>query len=74
MYKNPILLICFVLVVGLSASTAVAELVAYYPLEEGSCDIVHFFQGGSYTGGGVVLPVDEWKSIELSRRATDSKE
>ncbi len=74
MYKKPILLICFVVVVGLSASTAVAELVAYYPLEEGSGDIVHFFLGGSYPGGGVVLPVDEWKSIELSRRVTDSKE
>ena len=74
MYKKPILLICFVLVLGLAANTAVAELVAYYPLDEGIGDIVHFFQGGSYSGGGVVLPVDEWKSIELSRRATDSKE
>ena len=59
---------------GLSASTAVAELVAYYPLEEGSGDIVDFFQGDSYPGGGVVPPVDEWKSIELNRRANDSKE
>ncbi|MHC4643073.1 MAG: LamG domain-containing protein [Planctomycetota bacterium] len=36
MYKKPILLICFVLVLSLTANTAVAELVAYYPLDEGS--------------------------------------
>ncbi len=74
MCNKKFLLISSVLVLGLAANTAVAELVAYYPLEEGSGDIVHFFQGGSYPGGGVVLPVDEWKSIELSRRVTDSKE
>jgi hypothetical protein len=29
---------------------------------------------GNCPGGGVVLPVDECKSIELGRRATESKE
>ena len=33
-----------------------------------------FFRGGSYPGGCVVLPVDESKSRQLSRRATESKE
>jgi len=74
MVKKLSFIISFVVVLSLAANTADAELVAYYPLDEGSGDIVHFFQGGSYPGGGVVLPVDEWKSIELSRRATDSKE
>ncbi|MHC4694604.1 MAG: hypothetical protein ACYS67_17835 [Planctomycetota bacterium] len=74
MCKKLLFIFSLVLVLGLTANTPVAELVAYYPLDEGSGDIVHFFQGGSYPGGGVVLPVDEWKSIELSRRATDSKE
>jgi len=75
MVKKLSFIISFVVVLSLAANTAVAELVAYYPLDEGSGDdIVHFFLGGSYPGGGVVLPVDEWKSIELSRRATDSKE
>jgi hypothetical protein len=63
-YKKLLFLFSLVLVLGLAANTAVAELVAYYPLDEGSGDIVHFFQGGSYPGGGVVLPVDE--SSQLS--------
>ena len=35
-------------------------------------NVRQFFQGGVYAGGCVILPVDECKSIELGRKATDS--
>ena len=42
--------VSFALVLGLAASTAVADLVAYYPLDEGSGDTATDASGNGHNG------------------------
>ncbi|MFZ2149517.1 MAG: PA14 domain-containing protein, partial [Sedimentisphaerales bacterium] len=50
MSKKLTFLVSFTLVLGLAAATAVAELVAYYPLDEGSGTIAADASGNGYDG------------------------
>ena len=70
MCKKLIYAICFTLALGLTASPAVAELVAYYPLDEGSGETATDASGNGHDGNIAGSP--EWitgkfgKALEFS--------